>query len=72
MPAVFLSHTSIDKPFVEKIASDLKRLGIEPWVDKYEIKAVSYTTLDVYKSQIQRFRKIDSGNGPRFCKGFYA
>lgn len=38
MPAVFLSHTSIDKPFVEKIASDLKRLGIEPWVDKYEIK----------------------------------
>ena len=38
MPTVFLSHTSIDKPFVEKLASDLKRLGIESWVDKYEIK----------------------------------
>lgn len=38
MPSVFLSHTSIDKPFVEKIARDLNRLGIDAWVDKYEIK----------------------------------
>lgn len=38
MPTVFLSHTSIDKPFVEKLAADLRRLGIESWVDKYEIK----------------------------------
>lgn len=34
----FLSHTSIDKPFVEKLAADLRRLGINAWVDKYEIK----------------------------------
>lgn len=38
MPAIFLSHTSIDKPFVEKLARDLERLGIRVWFDKYEIK----------------------------------
>lgn len=38
MPSVFLSHTSIDKPFVEKLARDLNCLGIDAWVDKYEIK----------------------------------
>lgn len=38
MPTLFLSHTSIDKPFVEKLACDLDRLGIDSWYDKYEIK----------------------------------
>lgn len=38
MPALFLSHTSIDKPFVEKLACDLGKLGIDSWYDKYEIK----------------------------------
>ena len=38
MPTLFLSHTSIDKPFVEKLARDLNRLGIRVWYDKYEIK----------------------------------
>src|SRR5262249_20256391 len=38
MPSVFLSHTSIDKPFVEKLAGDLKRIGINVWFDKWEIK----------------------------------
>lgn len=38
MPTLFLSHTSIDKPFVEKLAHDLDRLGIQTWFDKYEIK----------------------------------
>lgn len=38
MPTIFLSHTSIDKPFVEKLARDLQRLGIRVWYDKYEIK----------------------------------
>ena len=37
MTSIFLSHTSIDKPFVEKLASDLERLGVNAWVDKYEI-----------------------------------
>ena len=38
MPSVFLSHTSFDKPFVEKLANDLIRLGIKVWFDKWEIK----------------------------------
>lgn len=38
MSSIFLCHSSIDKPFVEKLAKDLKRLGIQPWVDKWEIK----------------------------------
>jgi hypothetical protein len=38
MPSIFLSHTSIDKPFVEKLAVELKRLGVNVWFDKWEIK----------------------------------
>jgi hypothetical protein len=38
MPTIFLSHTSIDKPFVEKLAKDLNHFGINVWYDKYEIK----------------------------------
>ncbi|EPY09233.1 TIR protein [Paenibacillus alvei TS-15] len=38
MPSIFLSHTSIDKPFVEKLARDLKRIGVNVWFDKWEIK----------------------------------
>lgn len=38
MPSIFMSHTSIDKPFVEKLAKDLQRLGIKAWYDKWEIK----------------------------------
>lgn len=38
MPSVFLSHNIADKPFVEKLASDLKRVGVNVWFDKWEIK----------------------------------
>ena len=38
MPSLFLSHTRVDKPFVEKLANDLKRFGINVWFDKWEIK----------------------------------
>ncbi|WP_051614099.1 toll/interleukin-1 receptor domain-containing protein [Paenibacillus sp. UNC217MF] len=38
MPSIFLSHTSIDKLFVEKLARDLKKLGVNVWFDKWEIK----------------------------------
>lgn len=37
MPSLFLSHSSIDKPFVEKLAYDLKRVGINVWFDKWAI-----------------------------------
>jgi hypothetical protein len=36
----FISHSSIDKPFVERLATDLRtREGIDAWVDKWEILA---------------------------------
>ena len=38
LSSIFLSHTSLDKPFVEKLARDLKRIGINVWFDKWEIK----------------------------------
>ncbi len=38
MSRVFLSHTSVDKPFVERLAQDLMKMGIEVWYDKWEIK----------------------------------
>lgn len=38
MPSIFLSHTSLDKPFVEKLARDLKRIGVNVWFDKWDIK----------------------------------
>lgn len=38
MPSIFLSHTYVDKPFVEKLAKDLTRLGVNVWYDKWEIK----------------------------------
>ena len=34
----FISHSSIDKPFVERLATDLRsREGIDAWLDKWEI-----------------------------------
>lgn len=38
MSRVFLSHASIDKPFVEKLAQDLMKMGVQVWYDKWEIK----------------------------------
>lgn len=38
MSRVFLSHTSIDKPFVRKLANDLRIYGHTVWIDEAEIK----------------------------------
>lgn len=36
---VFVSHSSVDKPFVEHLATDLRiREGIDAWLDKWEIQ----------------------------------
>lgn len=37
MSKIFLSHTSIDKPFVRKIAADLRSHGHTVWIDEAEI-----------------------------------
>lgn len=34
----FLSHSSVDKPFVRQLASDLKSHGIQVWLDEQNIK----------------------------------
>lgn len=38
MNKIFLSHNSIDKPFVRKLAADLKRNKIYSWIDEAEIQ----------------------------------
>lgn len=37
-PRIFLSHATKDKPFVERIASDLRKCKVEPWLDSEEIR----------------------------------
>jgi hypothetical protein len=34
---VFISHSSKDKPAVERLAVALQERGIQPWLDKWEI-----------------------------------
>jgi serine/threonine protein kinase len=36
--SIFISYSSADRDFVEKLASDLRASGIEVWLDKWEIK----------------------------------
>lgn len=39
MTRVFVSHSSVDKPFVERLATDLRtRESIDAWLDKWEIQ----------------------------------
>lgn len=38
MSSIFLSHSSVDKPFVRKLAADIRRNGFYAWVDEAEIK----------------------------------
>lgn len=38
MAKIFISHSSKDKEFVRKIASDISELGHVPWFDEWEIK----------------------------------
>jgi hypothetical protein len=37
-PKVFLSHAWENKPFIERLAVDLRRCSIEPWLDTEEIR----------------------------------
>lgn len=38
LKSIFLSHTSLDKPFVRKLAKDLIYHGAKVWIDEAEIK----------------------------------
>jgi hypothetical protein len=35
---IFLSHSSQDKDSVRRLAEDLRRVGIEVWLDEWEIR----------------------------------
>lgn len=35
---VFISHSSVDKPFVDKLVGDLTKVGVTVWYDKFDIK----------------------------------
>lgn len=37
-PRVFLSHSRLDKPFIEKLYDDLRKSQIDPWLDSEEIR----------------------------------
>jgi hypothetical protein len=37
-PKVFVSHATLDHPFVEKFAADLRTKGVDAWFSKWEIK----------------------------------
>src|ERR1022692_3166371 len=38
-PKAFISHATLDHPFVEKLAVDLRANGVDAWFSKWEIKA---------------------------------
>lgn len=37
MSKIFLSHTNVDKPFVRRLAADLRKYGHTVWIDEAEI-----------------------------------
>src|ERR1039458_4377114 len=37
-PKAFISHATLDHPFVEKFAADLRANGVDAWFSKWEIK----------------------------------
>lgn len=35
---VFISHASDDKPFVDRLATDLSKRGVLLWYDKFDLR----------------------------------
>jgi len=50
MPRVFISHSSEDKPFVEKLANDLTEQGIYVWFDAKELAIGDSIVGEVFKA----------------------
>ncbi len=46
----FLSYTSVDKPFVIKLASDLKGENVQVWLDEWEIRVGSSIVEEIDKA----------------------
>jgi hypothetical protein len=57
-PSVFLSYSSLDKDLVKKIANDLIKSGIRPWLDEIELRKSGGLNLKTeIKEAIQRKKK---------------
>lgn len=51
-PKVFLSHSKKDRIFIEKVANDLKKCGIESWYDDWEIQPGESIRNKIFKEGI--------------------
>ena len=65
---VFLCHDSEDKPEIEKIARQLKEIGIVPWLDKWELRP-GFPWRRILEEQLGQVRSAavfvgSSGTGP--------
>lgn len=54
---VFLCHNDKDKPEVKKIGEELKRRGIKPWLDEWEIRPGT-SWPDVLQKQINQINAV--------------
>lgn len=46
---IFLSHSSDDKEAVRRLAEDLKRTGLEVWLDEWEIQVGDFITQKIHE-----------------------
>ena len=53
-PSVFLSHSKIDKEFIEKIEHDLRKCRIAAWYDDWEIPPGKSLRKKVFEEGIQK------------------
>ncbi len=61
-PTVFLCHANEDKPYVERLYSKLKDAGIEPWLDKENLRAgdIWYTEIREAIDSVDYFLVLQS------------
>ena len=63
MPSLFLSHSSADKTFVEKLAKDLEGVGVNVWfrflykgiIIKHNKTEPTYTKTSLFLCEKRRF-----------------
>src|ERR1044072_95447 len=53
-PRVFLSHSSSDKDFIDKLYADLRKCHIEPWLDTEEIRDGTSWLKEIFQDGIPR------------------
>lgn len=67
MPSLFLSHSSADKTFVEKLAKDLEGVGVNVWFDKWEIMwRLSLSAKELISSDALIFLRRNGGEAMKY------